>query len=216
MQVQMLAVGAQPAPAIVQASGSTLALAGAPAAAAAARPPLPGPFTIIATVIRTQGLHGLWLGHTGTLIREVGGGAAWFATKQFVSGLFLAHRAKKTHTSLIHDPSNPNPTPIVNSGKELRPWESAISGACAGMAYNLILFPADSVKSFMQTEAELRPTRPGAAAGPRPTFLGVFRSIYATRGIKGLYAGCGITVARAAPSSALIFMIYDALDKRFG
>jgi len=204
MQVQMLTVGAQPAP-IVQ-STATLALGAAPTPISV-RAALPGPFTIVASTVRSQGLHGLWLGHTGTLIRESGGGAAWFATKQFVSGLFLARR---------HKSSSASSASTQHSNKELLPWESAAAGACAGMMYNVILFPADSVKSFMQTDAELRPTLPGASPAPRATFLGVFRSIYATRGLKGLYAGCGITVARAAPSSALIFMIYDALDRRFG
>ncbi|KAG1869315.1 hypothetical protein C8R48DRAFT_771464 [Suillus tomentosus] len=40
--------------------------------------PLPGPVAIRMSVIHTEGLRGLWLGQTGTLIRECGGGAAWF------------------------------------------------------------------------------------------------------------------------------------------
>ncbi len=42
---------------------------------------------------------------------------------------------------------------------ELRPWESALSGAVAGAAFNLALFPADTVKSTMQTAEELRRLR---------------------------------------------------------
>ena len=33
---------------------------------------LPGPLTILMNTIRTHGLRGLWLGQTGTLIREIG------------------------------------------------------------------------------------------------------------------------------------------------
>ena len=33
--------------------------------------------------------------------------------------------------------------------------------------------------------------------------------------MRGLYRGCGITVARSAPSSAFIFIIFDALKGRF-
>ncbi|KAH9933919.1 mitochondrial carrier domain-containing protein [Fomitopsis serialis] len=134
---------------------------------------LPGPISVLTSVIRTTGFRGLWLGQTATLIRETGGGAAWFASKE----------------------------------------ASAVSGAAAGIAYNVALFPADTVKSTIQTEAELRPRAPGK---PGPTFLGTFRAMYAAQGIKGLYAGCGITVARAIPSSALIFLIYDGLSKRYG
>jgi len=74
------------------------------------------------------------------------------------------------------------------------------------------LFPADTVKSTIQTEEELRPRAKGA---PRPTFFGTLNQLYVKQGLRGLYAGCGITIARSVPSSALIFLIYDGLCKRF-
>ncbi|GBE87547.1 mitochondrial carrier [Sparassis latifolia] len=154
---------------------------------------LPGPLAVLSSVLREGGLRGLWLGHTGTFIRETGGGAAWFASKEGVARLLLQRR----HASDKH---------------ELHGWESAVSGACAGVAYNVALFPADSVKSTMQTEQELRPR---ALGEPGPTFVGTLRAMWRAQGLKGLYAGCGITVARAIPSSALIFFIYDGLSKRF-
>jgi ornithine carrier protein len=81
------------------------------------------------------------------------------------------------------------------------------------MAYNLVLFPADSVKSAMQTEDELRPAAKGAK---RRGFVQVGKEIYARRGLKGLYAGCGVTCLRSAPSSAMIFLIYETLESNFG
>ncbi|KAF8480113.1 mitochondrial carrier [Russula ochroleuca] len=171
----------------------------APPASSAGVPPtlaspprnLPGPLTILRDAIRADGVRGLWLGQTGTLIRETGGSAAWFGTKELICK-FLRRDA---------------PT------RELWPWESAVSGACAGAAYNLAFFPADTIKSTIQTEAELRPASAGSA-GPR-SFGTVARELYRARGLRGLYAGCGITVARSIPSSALIFLIYDGLKARF-
>lgn len=157
---------------------------------------LPGPISVLTSIIRTSGFRGLWLGQTATLIRETGGGAAWFASKEAVATLLLARRHVPAHDK-----------------KALRAWESAVSGACAGVAYNVALFPADTVKSAIQTQAELRPR---AAGEPGPTFLGTLRAMYRAQGVKGLYAGCGVTVARAIPSSALIFLIYDGLSSRYG
>ncbi|KAJ7461035.1 mitochondrial carrier domain-containing protein [Mycena galericulata] len=163
---------------------------------------LPGPLAVFMSVVRNTGVRGLWLGHTGTFIRETGGTAAWFSTKEFVASLLVARRQRK---------------PKDGAGPNLRPWESATSGACAGAAFNLALFPADTVKSAMQTEEELRPIAQTAGkAAPRPSFLRTFNAMYRAQGIKGLYAGCGITVARSVPSSAIIFLIYDGLSKRFG
>ncbi|KAG2003652.1 carnitine/acyl carnitine carrier [Coprinopsis cinerea AmutBmut pab1-1] len=165
--------------------------------------PLPGPIAVFTSVLRTTGIKGLWLGHTGTFIRETGGTAAWFGTKEYIASLLLARRVRK-------DPA---------TSKELRPWESAVSGACAGAAFNFVLFPADTVKSAMQTEEELRVGRqvlPGQPPPPRATFLGTFKAMYRAQGLRGLYAGCGITVARSIPSSAIIFLTYDGLKKYFG
>jgi ornithine carrier protein len=152
---------------------------------------LPGPLAILHDAVRAGGVRGLWLGQTGTLIRETGGSAAWLGTKELICK-FLRRDAPR---------------------RELWPWESALSGACAGAAYNLTFFPADTIKSTMQTEAELRPALAGTM-GQR-SFGAVARELYRARGLRGLYAGCGITVARSVPSSALIFLIYDGLKARF-
>jgi mitochondrial ornithine carrier protein len=170
---------------------------------------LPGPLSVLATVVRNDGLRGLWLGQTATLVRETGGTAAWLGTKEIVGRLLSARRAEKTG----------KPVAVTSSGNvELLPWESALSGACAGAAFNMVLFPADTVKSTIQTEEELRPTRQasGGQAPSKPTFLGTARALYRAQGIRGLYAGCGITIARSIPSSAIIFLIYDGLNKHFG
>lgn len=166
-----------------------------------------GPIAVLTSVVRNTGVRGLWLGHTGTLIRETGGTAAWFSTKEFVAGLLVAHRLKAE-----------GPRGSLTKRVELRPWESALAGACAGASFNLVLFPADTVKSAMQTEEELRPKIhvPGEKPLPRATFFGTFKAMYRAQGFKGLYAGCGITVARSIPSSAMIFLIYDGLSKHFG
>ncbi|EGO03552.1 hypothetical protein SERLA73DRAFT_175062 [Serpula lacrymans var. lacrymans S7.3] len=162
---------------------------------------LPGPISVFMNVFRTTGFRGLWLGQTATFIRETGGGAAWFASKEYVATQLMKRRAKASGTS----------SSKINR-KDITPMESAISGACAGAAYNFALFPADSVKSAMQTEEELRPRAKGA---PGATFFGTFKEMYRAQGLRGLYAGAGVTVARSIPSSAIIFLIYDGLSTRF-
>ena len=76
---------------------------------------LPGPIAVLTSVVREHGLRGLWLGHTGTLLRETGGGAAWFAAKEGAATLLLARRG-------------------ADRREPLHAWESAAGGACAGVA----------------------------------------------------------------------------------
>ncbi|WWD21617.1 hypothetical protein CI109_106103 [Kwoniella shandongensis] len=160
--------------------------------------PLKGPLGLIVDTVRTSGLRGLWLGQTGTLIRETGGSAAWFSTYEFAARYFISR-----HQSTIVDDRKA-------SKADLRTWELMASGALAGMSYNVILFPADSVKSSMQTSAELNPHKPA------PGFWPTAKMIWKMRGLRGMYAGCGLTVLRSAPSSAMIFLMYETLEKRFG
>lgn len=219
----------------------------------------PGPISVLMTAVRTTGLTGLWRGHTGTFIRETGGTAAWFSTKEFVAGVLVRRRLGEDYGTVhggqageggaVSDNGNGGGGGHGGSSHKLELWESGLSGACAGAAFNLAFFPADSVKSMMQTEDELRGARssppssfpsssspnhsnvsplskpyssspaPSSAtinALPKSTFLSTARAMYAAQGIRGLYAGCGITVARSIPSSAIIFLIYDGLVGRFG
>ncbi|WFD33978.1 mitochondrial ornithine carrier protein [Malassezia cuniculi] len=152
------------------------------------------PISLIAQVVRESGPSGLWLGLSGTLLRETGGGVAWFLTFEAITKNLVAMH-KKTRPSF--------------EKKDLSAPELMVSGAASGIAYNTSLFPADTVKSAMQTERELGGT--GAKTGFWKTFLRIYR----TRGIAGLYAGLGVTCLRSAPSSALVFYTYNKLEHLF-
>ncbi|KAH7882812.1 mitochondrial carrier [Phlebopus sp. FC_14] len=201
MQVQMLAPASAMSLGSV-ATGPTAAVTATLRGSPTKSPSLPGPISVLMSVVRNTGFRGLWLGQTGTLIRETGGGAVWFACKELVGMQLVKRRAKASGLSASELTS-----------KDILPWESAAAGACAGGIFNFSLFPADSVKSAMQTEEELRPRGKGV---PPPTFFGTARAMYRAQGVRGLYAGCGITVARSIPSSAIIFFIYDGLNRWLG
>jgi len=147
----------------------------------------PGPLELVKQIYRAQGLMGFWRGQMGTFLRETGGSAAWFGTYEYVSSCLKLRRTLK----------NQNPV----SDRDLM-----FSGACAGMAYNLVLFPADSIKSRMQTDSisDLRASR---------GFWEVGREMWRYGGVQVFYRGCLITVLRAAPSSAVIFWTYENLKK---
>lgn len=159
----------------------------------------PGPLKILATVFRHHGIFGLWRGQMGTLIRETGGSAAWFGSYEGVSALFRKSSSRHQHLSEKDDAGD---IPLAL-------WQQMLAGAAAGVSYNFIFYPADTIKSRMQTEDI-------ALSGGKRSFWNVGKSLWQQQGLKGLYRGCGITVARSAPSSAFIFAIYEALCHYFG
>ena len=153
---------------------------------------LPGLVSLIRTVFHTQGVLGFWHGQLGTLIRETGGSAAWFGSYEGVKLGFLRYDKNL---------KNPN---------DVKVWQQLLAGATAGMAYNFVFYPADTIKSRMQTEETKN------AATARTTFLRTGKELWKQQGLRGFYRGCGITVFRAAPSSAIIFSIYEGLRRHFG
>lgn len=150
----------------------------------------PGPLAIIASVYRQQGLLGFWHGQLGTLIRETGGSAAWFGSYEGVSAFF-----RKARTA--SHPATPADTSLPIS-------QQLLAGAAAGMSYNFLFYPADTIKSRMQTDGD----------GKR-TFWDTGKGLWRQHGLRGMYRGCGITVGRSAPSSAFIFTIYEWLKNAF-
>ncbi|RVX72502.1 hypothetical protein B0A52_03692 [Exophiala mesophila] len=152
----------------------------------------PGPLQLIRITFRNHGLMGFWHGQLGTLIRETGGSAAWFGSYEGVKILFLKY-----------DPS-------INQISDVKVWQQMLAGAAAGMSYNFAFYPADTIKSRMQT------SNTAGVGATQLSFAATGRELWREQGLKGFYRGCGITVFRAAPSSAIIFSIYEGLRKYFG
>lgn len=157
----------------------------------------PGLFTIISSIYRQYGLLGFWYGQLGTLVRETGGSAAWFGSYEAV---LLSFKMFTGDTASFRSTAEKSSPPV---------YQQLLAGAIAGMNYNFIFFPADTIKSRMQTE------QLGSEQRTRKTFSGVARLLWQQQGVIGFYRGCGLTVARSAPSSALIFTVYESLKSRF-
>lgn len=158
--------------------------------------------SVIASVWRHRGLIGFWRGQTGTLVRETGGSAAWFGSYESVSAYFRSRQDKISSSQSVA---------VAGEKFDLPVWQQMLAGAAAGMCYNFAFYPADTIKSRLQTEEVVGKKVMRA----RKTFWGTGKAVWRQHGLKGLYRGCGITVARSAPSSALIFTIYEALKSRF-
>lgn len=168
-----------------------------PAGPAGSAPPPLKPLTVIRDIYRHHGLRGFWHGQLGTLIRESGGSAAWFGGKESTTAAFYALNARAAHTDEERAVLAERPLPL---------WQQAVAGASAGVSYNFLFFPADTIKSRLQTMAI------GDSVKGR-TFWSEGALIWKHYGVRGLYRGCGITCLRSAPSSAFIFMVFDGLKR---
>ncbi|KAK4240953.1 mitochondrial carrier domain-containing protein [Achaetomium macrosporum] len=155
------------------------------------------PVPVIRDIFRHQGLRGFWYGQLGTLIRESGGCAAWFGSKETVTKLMGEWNERSARSEEERE--------RARTADALPLWQQAVAGATAGASYNFLFFPADTVKSRMQT------TPIGEAAAEQRSFAAEAAALWKQAGWRGFYRGCGITVLRSVPSSAVIFMVYDGL-----
>ncbi|EPS40924.1 hypothetical protein H072_5193 [Dactylellina haptotyla CBS 200.50] len=196
MQVQAVShesAATTAASARASATGYTPALGRAYTTATLQRPRYAGPIALISEVIKVHGISGMWHGQMGTFLRETGGSAVWFGSYEYVS---LTFRQLGANAAGI-------PKEVNTAG------EMMVAGACAGVCYNGVLFPADTIKSRMQTAAV------GSVGHKQMGFWDTGVDIYRSAGVRGLYRGCGITVIRAAPASAVIFLVYETLKANF-
>ncbi|KAI9098724.1 mitochondrial carrier domain-containing protein [Phlyctochytrium arcticum] len=160
-----------------------------------------GSIAIALDTLRKSGVRGLFRGQTGTLLREMAGGAAWFGIYEFSCDQF----AQRSH----------------RRRDELVAWELMTAGSFAGIGYNAALFPADVVKSIQQTEEEMaqhRAKRLAAVGGKDPVFarkafMQVAKDLYAGEGVRGFYRGLGVTLCRSVPGSALIVATYELMSR---
>eukprot|EP00667_Euglena_gracilis_P016372 EG_transcript_17132 len=138
-----------------------------------------GPIDCLVKTVKEGGLRGLWKGNVSCLARELPGNAAWFgAYDTIIKQVQRQYRIERRED-----------VPLK--------W-SAVAGAFAGTAYWLIPYPADTVKSRIQTN----PAYQGMS------FVQVLQTVVREEGFGGLYRGCGLTCARAIPSNALIFYFH--------
>ncbi|KAL4915433.1 mitochondrial carrier domain-containing protein [Aspergillus aurantiobrunneus] len=154
----------------------------------------PGPLKLVVSVFRQDGVLGFWRGQMGTLIRETGGGAAWFGGYEGVSALFRSSQ---------HSLSTMNGSEVETT---ISLYQQMLAGAAAGISYNFLFYPADTIKSRLQTE-DIKNT----SFAKRQTFWSAGKALWQQQGLRGLYRGCGITCARSAPSSAFIFTVFEGL-----
>jgi len=134
---------------------------------------------VIAQTLKADGLvKGLYRGHLSMMLREIPGNFCWYGVYE---GVCMAM------------------TPEGGTKADLGTSAHLLGGAAAGVAYWTAFYPADTIKSQIQTHPQ------HANRG----FLEMFAMLYKSEGLAGLYRGWGITALRAAPAHATIFAAYE-------
>lgn len=135
------------------------------------------------TILKEEGVQGLWRGTVPGLLLTVPYTAVQFVALQQVRQLAVTHGLT----------ANPSFSPVI----------SFTSGAIAGAAATVASYPFDLLRTTMAAQGEPKVYR---------SMWDAARGIVSNRGVQGLYSGLGVTLVEIIPYAALQFGLYDALN----
>ncbi|XP_048851085.1 mitochondrial ornithine transporter 1-like isoform X1 [Brienomyrus brachyistius] len=136
-------------------------------------------WSIVKSILKKEGLPGLFQGMTSTWLREVPGYFFFFGGYEVSRTIF------------------------VNCGyskNDLDATALVVSGGVGGSFFWLTVYPIDSVKSRIQVLS---------MSGRQAGFLVTLVSILRAEGVPALFAGLTPTVLRAFPSNGALFLAYE-------
>eukprot|EP01065_Artemidia_motanka_P007033 TRINITY_DN13456_c0_g1_i2.p1 TRINITY_DN13456_c0_g1~~TRINITY_DN13456_c0_g1_i2.p1 ORF type:complete len:314 (+),score=74.60 TRINITY_DN13456_c0_g1_i2:60-944(+) len=138
-------------------------------------PPYTGPLSCVRHTLRSEGVRGLFRGFYATTAMRVVGSPCYFVSYQ---------QAR---------------TWLTDGGRRQTTASTAlVAGGFSGVAFWTVAFPADLIKSRMQTDR----TGDGAKTSP----LSAARKIYAERGLQGFFRGYMPCLLRAPFANAASFL----------
>ncbi|CAN9511023.1 unnamed protein product [Ophioblennius macclurei] len=137
-------------------------------------------WSVVKTVMKTNGPLGFYQGLTSTIVREMPGYFCFFGAYELSRSTFAQHMGT--------DKENIGVLPLMFSG--------GFGGACLW----LTVYPIDCVKSRIQVHS---------LAGRQDGFIKTFVKIVRTEGIPALYSGLTPTMIRTFPANGALFLAYE-------
>ncbi|KAF6724943.1 Mitochondrial ornithine transporter 1 [Oryzias melastigma] len=137
-------------------------------------------WSVVKTVLKTNGPLGFYQGLTSTIVREIPGYFCFFGAYELSRTTFAKHMGT--------DKEGIGILPLMFSG--------GFGGACLW----LVVYPIDCVKSRIQVYS---------LAGKQEGFMKTFMAIIRTEGFSALYSGLTPTMIRTFPANGALFLAYE-------
>ncbi|KAI9230899.1 MAG: mitochondrial carrier domain-containing protein [Piptocephalis tieghemiana] len=148
---------------------------------------------VIRSILRHEGLKGLYRGNSLTIIRDIPGYAIYFGVYEGLKRLLLPTYPVSSQHQTYH-----LPPPIIPPTLGYM-----MAGGVAGIMSWLLIYPIDVIK----TNAHTLPVH--STGPPQSTHLALARELCRRRGPSILFQGLGPTVLRAFPVNAVTFATYE-------
>ena len=144
-----------------------------------------GPMHCATTIVREEGVRGLWAGAAPTILRNGTNQAVMFWTKDYCDKLLWER--------------------YESDGVTLLPWQSMVSGFLAGFAGPLATGPFDVVKTRLMAQTQLR----GGGEAQYKGMVHAITRIYVEEGLFALWKGLLPRLMRIPPGQAIMWAVAD-------
>lgn len=161
---------------------------------------------LIRYIYKEEGLGGFYKGVVASYVGCIEGAIQWMAYEQLKSRL----QKKADKRSENHHHSNlkrPQPSTTLPAKKgEIPASEYFLAAGMSKALAILASYPHEVVRTRMREQATNGVFR-------YKGFVNTLRTIAKEEGVKGLYAGMGIHLARSVPNAALMFLTFELISK---
>jgi len=151
-------------------------------ASATAGPKYTSVFDVAIKLFKNNGFRGIYQGLGATIIRDVPANGLYFGIYE------LARRSMAGTGKRVED---------------LSATKLLTAGGIAGMSYWALIYPADVIKSKMQSDSLMPSER------KYKSFFDCWRKVVSSEGMRGLFRGFAPCMVRSFPANATCFLAYE-------
>ncbi|KAK9762702.1 mitochondrial ornithine carrier protein, variant 3 [Basidiobolus ranarum] len=165
-----------------------------------------GPLDCLKKTVQREGFYGLYRGLSSPLVGAMLENSALFV------GYAQGQKLIRKFLHGEHDLEDLEALP------KLTLPELCLAGGFSGIAAAFVLTPIELIKCKLQVQEARMYEASISNRNPATRFTGPFSIISHTlknEGLTGFYRGCGITIAKSAPTSAIIFFTHETLTRSF-
>lgn len=146
-------------------------------------------------IVRRHGMFGLYAGLRPTLVEIIPYMGLHFAIYEHVKASTLDY---------------------LNEG-QLKPYQSMVIGATAGVLSKMFILPLDNVKKVMQVQSQFHQLS-SQSKQSAPRYRGavhILHTLWKRQGLTAWFRGAVPSLLKAAPNSAVTFAVYESAKRFF-
>lgn len=166
-----------------------------------------GTFDCLKQMVHKEGVLSLFKGVSAPIIASAPINAILFTA--------YGNMIRTLENKFGFDKSTHNITSSSNPAASSHLTTIFLAGAWAGILQSSITSPTELIKCRLQVAITQSKLSTNGIQPTNPTSLSVLRSLYHTSGLRGIYRGLTITIARDAPASGVYFASYEWLKRLF-